>query len=439
MTEMDIHDYIQIAPNRRSFQTRDGVPVFWLGDTAWSCPGRASWEEWTEYVDERARQGFNVIQMNALPQHDAYQPIFQGRKPFALLEEKSEDGRIFKWNYDEIDEAYFDTLSRMIEYANGKGMLVALIVVWFEHVPGSRPTVIPPDHPGMSVRQATEFGCYLVRKMRDLNVVWIISGDDDYVGDGIAEFYDAVGKAVKEAELYGRLVTTHPVVKSGDAYHHAEWLDFNMVQTGHGNGHHRPPMLVREEWDKMPPKPVLNAEPCYEWHPDCGRKDPVLRIGVRRACWRSVLAGSLTGLTYGAEGIWNWARKGDFNRNRSPEQVHPWQEALKLPGAQDLVRMKRLLTALPWQDLKPAQERLLNGSQENVNAAASADGRLLLAYLPEKGTIELDVSGLDTNSAPYWWNPESGEQVAAAPIGGCRLIASSPFEQDALLIIHSLS
>ncbi len=264
---MEINGYLQVAVNKRSFQTREGSPVFWLGDTAWSCPGRAVWEEWVEYVDTRARQGFNVIQMNSLPQYDACQPIFQGRQPFSLLNERSADGLIFHWNYEAIQEDYFDFLEQMIGYANRKGMLIALIVIWFEHVPNSRPKVIPPDHPGMTREQGISYGKYLVGKLKDLNVVWIISGDDDFLGDGVAEFYNAVAVAVKETDPYGRLITAHPAYKSGDTYHQANWLDFNMVQSGHGQHQDEALRIVREEWNNTPPKPVLNAEPCYEKHP----------------------------------------------------------------------------------------------------------------------------------------------------------------------------
>ncbi|QGQ94997.1 DUF4038 domain-containing protein [Paenibacillus psychroresistens] len=434
---MDINGYLEIASNNRSFQTKAGIPVFWLGDTAWSCPGRASWEEWVEYVDTRASQGFNVIQMNSLPQHDAYQPIFQGRQPFSLQDAKSEDGRIFKWDYDHIHEDYFDFLERMIVYANNKGMLIALIVIWFEHVPHSRPTVIPPDHPGMTVKQGVHYGKYLVKKLKDLNVIWIISGDDDYKGDGVADFYNAVALAVKETDTYGRLITTHPVHKSGDTYHQASWLDFNMVQSGHGNNQDTAFLFVRDEWNRNPPKPVLNAEPCYEQHPLRDKEHPFDRYDVRRACWRSVMEGSITGVTYGADGIWHWARSGEVHLNRSAAEYISWQEALQLPGALDLVRMKQLLMKLPWYSLEPSSERLLSEQQSYISVAASKDGKLLLAYLPEKGPIRLDISSLDSSIRAIWWEPGSGDQVAAEAIMDNEFSSSSPFQQDALLIIYS--
>ncbi|MBP3961516.1 DUF4038 domain-containing protein [Paenibacillus lignilyticus] len=433
---MAIKGYLQIAADQRSFQDGEGKPVFWLGDTAWACPGRATWEEWVDYVDIRSTQGFNVIQLNSLPQHDAFQPIFRGeRRPFALLNDESADGRIFNWDYDAIQDVYFDRLKKMIAYANDKGMVIALIVLWFEHVPNSRLDVIPV-HPGMTVQQAIRYGSYLIEKLEELNIVWVVSGDDEFKGEGVAAFYNEVGLAMKEAEPYGRLITTHPVHKSGDTYHHAGWLDFNMVQSGHGLNQEYNLGLIREEWDKQPPKPVLNAEPCYEHHPMSGRERRFDRHGVRRAGWRSVLEGSLTGITYGAHWIWNWAKIGEAPLGGAPS-AYSWKDAIELPGAYDLVRMMQLLTTLPWFNLRPTSERVRSKHPFTISVASTEDGSLLLAYLPEKCEICLDVSGLAVEGkTAIWWNPERGERIAASDqFDGNEFVGSSPFEKDGLLII----
>ncbi len=148
------------------------------------------------------------------------------------------------------------------------------------------------------------------------------------------------------------------------------------------------------------------------------------------------MEGSLTGITYGAEGIWNWARSGESHRNRSSEQFITWREALNLPGAEDLVRMKQLLITLPWFNLQPSPERTLSKQSSYISVAASQDGSLLLAYLPDGGSIRLDVTSLSSSVRAYWWEPQSGKQVAAEAIISGEFSACSPFQKDALLIIH---
>ena len=47
---------------------KDGRPFFWLADTIWTAFTNPTDGEWIEYLDQRASQGFNVLQINALPQ-----------------------------------------------------------------------------------------------------------------------------------------------------------------------------------------------------------------------------------------------------------------------------------------------------------------------------------------------------------------------------------
>ena len=49
---------------------KDGRPFFWLADTIWTAFTNTTDDEWIEYLDHRAAQGFNVLQVNALPQWD---------------------------------------------------------------------------------------------------------------------------------------------------------------------------------------------------------------------------------------------------------------------------------------------------------------------------------------------------------------------------------
>jgi hypothetical protein len=69
-----------LIPRERHLEHADGTPFFWLGDTVWSASAKATPEEWQEYLDVRSRQGFTVVQLNALPQHDAARPY--RRLPF---------------------------------------------------------------------------------------------------------------------------------------------------------------------------------------------------------------------------------------------------------------------------------------------------------------------------------------------------------------------
>ena len=59
----------KITPDDRVLK-RGSLPFFWLGDTCWSAFTNMTDAEWQDYIIKRAAQGFNVVQVNALPQWD---------------------------------------------------------------------------------------------------------------------------------------------------------------------------------------------------------------------------------------------------------------------------------------------------------------------------------------------------------------------------------
>ena len=59
------------------------------------------------------------------------------------------------------------------------------------------------------------------------------------------------------------LHTFHPTGGSGSAqyFHDAQWLDLNMRQNGHGPEYTGRYDQTRVDYDRVPPKPVLDGEP----------------------------------------------------------------------------------------------------------------------------------------------------------------------------------
>ena len=106
-----------------------------------------------------------------------------------------------------------------------------------------------------------------------------------------------------------------------------------------------------------------------------------------------------------------------------------WQAALDSPGAEDVARMAALFQALPWEALVPGgllgMRPLVTagagtpGGEDEVVAAATPDGRVLLAYVPPGSgmghrSFVLDVRALSGPAAARWYNPWTG---AFLPVG----------------------
>src|SRR5688500_857929 len=56
---------ISVSADGHFLLAPNGRPFFWLGDTAWELFHRLDRDETDEYLRDRARKGFNVIQVVA--------------------------------------------------------------------------------------------------------------------------------------------------------------------------------------------------------------------------------------------------------------------------------------------------------------------------------------------------------------------------------------
>src|SRR4026208_402762 len=73
---------LKVSENKRFLVKADGKPFFWLGDTAWELFHRLNREDADRYLDDRARQGFTVLQAVALAELDGLNdPNAYGHRP----------------------------------------------------------------------------------------------------------------------------------------------------------------------------------------------------------------------------------------------------------------------------------------------------------------------------------------------------------------------
>ena len=61
---------IEVSKNHRFLTSKGGLPFFYLADTAWELFHRLNREEATNYLQDRAKKGFTVIQAVAIAELD---------------------------------------------------------------------------------------------------------------------------------------------------------------------------------------------------------------------------------------------------------------------------------------------------------------------------------------------------------------------------------
>jgi hypothetical protein len=292
----------------------------------------------------------------------------------------------------------------------------------------------------MTIAEARRYAAFLSEQLRGLKVVWLLTGDDTYREEGVVPFTRELGAFLKQCDPDHRLITLHPSQQAGRLFHGCAWLDFEMVQSSHFDAYlelaHE---LVDEQWRLAPPKPIVNGEICFERGPGAYWGHKFDRRDVRKAFWWSVLSGALGGITYGADGVWQWKRPGETTWYPGGNEVLSWNDALALPAVQDLARARELLSRLTWWRLSPAQQRLKQRPLRHVSVSAAEDGSLLLSYLPAMpptvGEVELDTSGLSRDAQAAWWDPETGTiRLLGGITNGCMRF-TPPDERDAILMI----
>ena len=396
---------LRVSHNHRYLETADGQPFFYLGDTAWELFHRLTLDEAESYLKDRAAKGFAVIQAVVLAEFGGLTiPNANGHLPLIDLDPTKPN------------EDYFRDVDAVVDLANSLGLYVGLLPTWGDKVNqrwGQGPVVFNPEN-------ARVYGEFLGRRYRDKGIVWINGGDRIPETDEQAKVFRQLAAGLQAGDGGRHLLTYHPMGgnSSSKYYHSDDWLDFDMMQSGHSH-HDRPNYkMVRHDLALQPPKPTLDGEPCYEdhpvnWKPENGWFDD---WDVRKTAYWGVFAGA-AGTTYGCHDIWQF-----WTPSRKPVSSArtDWHEAIALPGSTQVGYLKRLMLSRPYLERAPDPSLLVNDHGDgpaHCEATRAADGSYAMVYTASGEPIELDLTKLSGTTLQVWWfDPRTGEAAKASPI-----------------------
>jgi hypothetical protein len=283
-----------------------------------------------------------------------------------------------------------------------------------------------------------------------------------------------MGGAIKQATDGRQLMTYHPRGWSTSAryFHDADWLDFNMFQSGHETGIVPMDRLTAETSEQHPPKPFVNGEPAYEdiairfWeHIDFSQpgsqrvppgvlnadglivdrdhfKDGFVTAGdVRRQAYMAYLLGA-AGYTYGHNAIWQMYQIGG---DIALPTLTDWREAMDRPGAAAMRHVRALWESRPLGLLRPDPNALVEAPEPRggypVLVGHAVDGSYLIAHLPHGGKIAIKGTYFPRSPLPGWWfNPRDGSaqrMLTARGIESGLIYAEAPSDDDWLLVIDA--
>jgi Protein of unknown function (DUF4038)/Domain of unknown function (DUF5060) len=425
---------VQVSASKRHLQYADGSPFFWFGDTWWlGLTKRLRWpEDYQRLTEDRVRKGFNVVQ------------IVAGLYPdMASFDPRGENEAGFPWekDYRRIRPSYFDQADLRIQHLVDSGIVPCILGCWGYYLPI------------LGIEKMKQHWRYVIARWGALPVVWCLAGEGSmpwYLSNSkpqdraeLEEGWTEMARYVRATDPYNRLITMHPSREGRDVVRDPAVLDFEMLQTGHGDYRSLPNTVrtVVNAYDRQPLMPVINAEVCYEGILERCREDI-----QRQMFWASILNGAC-GFTYGANGIWQ-VNLPDKPFGPSPSGRTwgntPWQEAAALPGGRQLGLGAEFLRTLPWTKIEPHPEWVSpRWTEKDYDRpyAAGIPGEFRLVYVPSMGDM-IKMTHLEAGStyAITLFNPGTGEAQAfghaKGDANGEYTLPNFPVVRDWLLVLR---
>ncbi len=398
---------LKVSDNKRFLMTEDGAPFFWLGDTAWELFHRLNKEEADLYLENRAAKGFNVIQAVALAEFDGVRtPNAYGRFPLLKNEGGTYDPGRLDVSHGENGYSYWDHVDYVVEKARALGLYVALLPTWgdkFNCEFGQGPMIFDAQNAYLYAKALA------VRYAGAENLIWVLGGDRELLTQHHFEVIYGMARGIQEVSQGRQLITFHPAgnASSSKHLHQAEWLDFNMIQSGHLEEFIDQKKYMERDYGLEPVKPVLDAESRYEDHPMAftGNNTMFDAFISRVAAYGSVFEGGC-GYTYGHHAIWCFKREDE----RGNYFANNWRAALDRPGAAQMQHLKNLILSKPYFERVPAPELLADRYERAGKLYATRGENYVMVYNPFGLRVTLVNNALPWNSVrASYFSPRTGE------------------------------
>jgi len=403
--------FLKAPPSKRNLTFWNGqTPFLWIGDTAWNAPinHAANPTVWSNYVTSRAQSfvgnsfdggnGFtNVLVAPAV--QTLQNPPSVGFKGFVTASGcTGGSASVVPSSCHYWDSTYWRDFDKLIKDANDAGIVVVVADLMDPLNRGGSNQQLSPIVPFPASVDATAFARNLAARLAGSFVVFSPSFDArvaDSAADGksVPDLINAVGNAIHSAaprHLIGLHLAGGSALSDYDQFQSTTkpWLSLQVFQSGH----HAGTCLsgVTDDYANfacrarafalrfrcigeptsnvtctgsgapagLPTKPAVNVEGQYETP-----GDNETRVQTRHTGWNSGLSGSF-GFNIGVY--------PDISRWTNPTAY----SAANHRSDDDLGRMKGLFKSMPWTDLIPRHDLLV---EQNNSSGTLCSGTTFAA------------------------------------------------------------
>jgi len=364
--------FLRVSPNGRYLTYGDGTPFFWLGDTGWAGPNKATDSGWQTYVDNRLAKGFTVSQIAIAPTWSGSTDS-EGNTPFI-------GSGVAQWN-----PVYWQNYEQKVQYANDRGLVLFMV------------GLMCPTYEFPTFEEAQIFARNVAARFYG-NFIMFSPAFDDAI-DEFPGLMEGTGRTLRDAtkvHLLSNHFGTRPVEEN---LHNEPWLSFDMFQSGHNSWRgdqqiyyvtsraREMPLYLRA---LSPPKPSVNGEAIYELSTSATAQL------IRQTAYLTLFSGG-AGYTYGASGLWSWSST--------------WASRMDLPAAYDMGHIRALYDSIDWWRLAPAHgliENQASAAEDKMVLTATPAGDLAVAYMPDNAEIQVDMTAFRSEVEAKWMSPDTG-------------------------------
>ena len=401
----------KLMVNGRMLQHADGTGFFWMADTAWLLSRKLKENDVTQYLDDRKNKGFNVIQM-VVAQSGSREKNAYGMSAF------------INNNFARPNPKYWEYIDTIISLAEKRGLYIGLLPTWNKGI--------------TRTYDAEIYGRFLANRYKDRkNIIWINGGDSnpDNLKHTPKVIWSTLGRAIDKADGNRHLITYHPGggTSSTQWFNDASWLDFHMIQSGHGGtliSANKNFNIFRASTNK----PIIDGEPRYEgilkdvFSDKNDGHTAYEAYDVRAIAYMQVFSGAL-GHTYGNHAVWQLFTTTNFCCGPVKKK---WNEALNDPGAVQMGYLAKLMKSRPILGRVPDNSLIQSG-----DGAIATKGRgYAMVYLPTGGSVTVNLDKVAGSVKAWWYYPETGAATTIGTFNGSHTFEAT--SDDMVLVLDDV-